>query len=416
MRFANDRHHRLFAFLGGIAAAAILSVAGAAAVAPPAAADDVITFGAALSTTGRDAREGALTKEGYDFWKDYINSQGGIRVGGRLYKVDIKYYDDGSDAATSAKLVERLITQDNVKFILAPYGSSATFAASAITEKYQVPMVDPNGAAEAIFNRGFHYTFAILSPARKYLQGILELATTMKPRPRTIAVLAANDKFSLEVAQGIRDYSGKNGFTEVFYSEYPPDTKDVATLLTQVKAKNPDIILGSGHLQDSLLIMRAAKDQNVTSKIIGFSVGPSTPDFITSLGNDANGVMGGAQWTTTLSYIDPLFGNAERYTSLFQAKYHHIPDYHNAESTAAPETFQFAIEKAGSLDPAKVRDALAALDAETFYGRIKFDSRGVNIYKPMAVEQIQKGEHVTVWPLEAANAKAEYPLAAWGKR
>ena len=417
MRSANDRHHRLFAFLSGIVAAAILSVAGAATVAPQASADDnVIVFGAALSATGTDAREGALTKEGYDFWKDYVNSQGGIKVGGKLYKVDIKYYDDGSDPATSAKLVERLITQDNVKFILAPYGSSATFFASAITEKYGVPMVDPNGAAEAIFNRGFHYTFAILSPARKYLQGILELATTLKPRPRTIAVLAANDKFSLEVAEGIRDYAGKNGFTEVFYSEYPPSTKDVATLLTQVKAKNPDIILGSGHLQDSLLIMRAAKDQNVTSKIIGFSVGPSTPDFISSLGNDANGVMGGAQWTTTLTYIDPLFGNAERYTTLFEARYHHIPDYHNAESTAAPETFQFAIEKAGSLDPAKVRDALAALDAETFYGHIKFDSRGVNIYKPMAVEQIQKGAHVTVWPPEAANATAQYPLAPWGKR
>jgi branched-chain amino acid transport system substrate-binding protein len=416
VRPANDRHHRLFAFLGGICAASILAAAGAAAVSPAAADENVITFGAALSATGRDAREGALTKDGYDFWKDYVNSQGGIKVAGKLYKVDIKYYDDGSDAATSAKLVERLITQDNVKFILAPYGSAATLAASAIAEKYQVPMVDPNGAAEVIFNRGFHYTFAILSPAKKYLQGILELAMTLKPRPTTVAVLAANDNFSLEVAGGIRDFAGKNGFTEVFYSEYPPDTKDVATLLTQVKAKNPDIILGSGHLQDSLLIMRAAKDQNVTSKILGFSVGPSTPDFITSLGNDANGVMGGAQWTTTLNYIDPLFGNAERYTKLFQAKYKHVPDYHNAESTAAPETFQFAIEKAGSLDPAKVRDALAALDVESFYGRIKFDSRGVNIYKPMAVEQIQKGGHVTVWPAEAANASAAYPLAPWGKR
>jgi len=414
--FANDRHHRLFAFFTGITAAAVLAAGGAAVLPQTAAADDVITFGAALSATGRDAREGALTKQGYDFWKDYVNSQGGIKVGGKLYKVDIKYYDDQSDSATSAKLVERLITQDNIKYILAPYGSSATFAASAITEKYQVPMVDPNGAAEAIFNRGFHYTFAILSPAKKYLQGILELAQTMRPRPTTVAVLAANDQFSIEVAQGIRDFAKANGFTEVFYSEYPPDTRDVATLMTQVKAKNPDIILGSGHLQDSLLLMRAAKDQNVQSKIIGFSVGPSTPDFITSLGPDANGVMGGAQWTTALQYTDPTFGSAQRYTKLFQAKYGVLPDYHNAESTAALETFAAAMAKAGDLDPAKVRDALAALDIDTFYGKIKFDSRGVNIYKPMAVEQIQKGVHETVWPADAANAKPTYPLPAWGKR
>ena len=415
MRFANDRHH-LFALIAGIVGAVVLCSAGAATIAKPAAADDIILFGAALSATGRDAREGALTKEGYDFWKDYVNSQGGIKVGGRLYRVDIKYYDDGSDAATSAKLVERLITQDGAKFILAPYGSSATFAASAIAEKYQVPMVDPNGAAEAIFNRGFHYTFAILSPAKKYLQGILEMAATLHPRPTTVAVLAANDQFSIEVAAGVRDYANKNGFKEVFYSEYPPDTKDVATLLTQVKAKNPDIILGSGHLQDSLLIMRAAKDQNVQSKIIGFSVGPSTPDFITSLGNDANDVMGGAQWTTVLMYTDPYFGSAERYTRLFQAKYHHLPDYHNAESTAACEAFQVALQRAGVIDPAKVRDALAGLDIDTFYGKIKFDSRGVNVYKPMAVEQIQHGTHVTVWPADAANATPVFPLPPWGKR
>ncbi len=410
-------HRSIFAFIATAAIAVALLSAGATLAPQPAAADSpVIVFGAPLSLTGRDAREGALTKEGYDFWKDYVNSQGGIKVGSQLYKVDIKYYDDTSDAATSAKLVERLITQDNVKFILAPYGSAGTFAASVIAEKYQVPMVDPNGAAEKIFSRGFKYTFGVLSPARKYLQGILEMSLSLKPRPSTVAVLAANDQFSLEVADGIRDYAKSNGLTEVFYSDYPPDTKDVSTLLTQVKAKNPDIILGSGHLQDSLLIMRAAKEQNVNPKVIGFSVGPSTPDFITSLGKDAEGVTGGAQWTTVVNNIDPLFANAARYTRLFEAKYHHIPDYHNAESTAACEAFQFALRAAGDVDAKKVRDALAALDTQTFYGRIKFDSRGLNIYKPMYVEQIQNGQHVTVWTPDVANAKPVYPLPTWAQR
>jgi branched-chain amino acid transport system substrate-binding protein len=126
--------------------------------------------------------------------------------------------------------------------------------------------------------------------------------------------------------------------------------------------------------------------------------------------------MGGAQWTTALNYTDALFGNAQRYTAMFQAKYHHLPDYHNAESTAACEAFQAALAKAGAVDPAKVRDALATLDLDTFYGKIKFDSRGVNIYKPMAVEQIQNQKHETVWPADAANAKPIFPLPPWGKR
>ena len=88
---------------------------------------------------------------------------------------------------------------------------------------------------------------------------------------------------------------------------------------------------------------------------------------------------------------DEKHGHGERTRPQFKKKYGHIPDYHNAESTAACLAFQYAIEKAGSLDPQKVRDALPNLDVVTFYGILKFDSRGINVYKPMAVNQIQNG-------------------------
>ena len=79
--------------------------------------------------------------------------------------------------------------------------------------------------------------------------------------------------------------------------------------------------------------------------------------------------------------------------------------------------YQRAIEKAGTLDPAKVRDGLAAIDLMTFYGQIRFDSRGVNTYKPMVVEQLQPdGKKYTVWPAAVAEKDALYPMAAWDKR
>jgi branched-chain amino acid transport system substrate-binding protein len=78
--------------------------------------------------------------------------------------------------------------------------------------------------------------------------------------------------------------------------------------------------------------------------------------------------------------------------------------------------FQYALEKAGSLDPQKVRDALAALDVMTFYGPITFDKRGVNMTKPMVVQQIQNGKLITVWPAAIAEAKPLYPTPAWNAR
>ncbi|GAC1562918.1 MAG: hypothetical protein NVS3B17_16780 [Vulcanimicrobiaceae bacterium] len=107
-----------------------VALAFAAVVPAPSYAADAntIVFGAALAATGRDAREGVLTKEGYEFWKDYVNAHGGIKTGGKTYKVDIQYADDETNAQTSAKLVEKFINQDHVNFILGPYGSATTFA------------------------------------------------------------------------------------------------------------------------------------------------------------------------------------------------------------------------------------------------------------------------------------------------
>src|SRR5206468_9018942 len=82
---------------------------------------------------------------------------------------------------------------------------------AAIAEQNQIPMVEANGAAQSIFNQGYKYTFGVLSPANKYLQGVLDMAATLNPKPTTIAMLSADDNFSLEVAQGIIDYAPTKG-------------------------------------------------------------------------------------------------------------------------------------------------------------------------------------------------------------
>lgn len=380
--------------------------------------DTTIVFGAALAATGREAREGALTKEGYDFWKDYVNSHGGIKAGGKTYKVDIQYADDESTAQTSARLVEKFINEDHVNFILGPYGSATSFAAAAVVERYKVPMVESNGASEKIFNQGYKYTFAVLSPARRYLEGVLDMALHANPKPKTVAVVAANDLFSLEVAQGAADYAQSHGIQVVYNNKYPADATDVSGVVSAIKSANPDLILNGGHLQDALLLQKGFKEQNVLAKAYAYSVGPDTPDFRKSLGKDADYVFGGTQWSVTAKYSGApgFISSSQEFAKAFEAKYGHAPDYHNADSAAGCLAFQYAIQNAGSLDPQKVRDALSNLNVVTFYGPLRFDSRGINIYKPMAVNQIQNGQLVTVWPRIVADGIPEYPTPEWSKR
>ena len=137
------------------AVASLILAALLFSVSAPSRAQDVITFGAALSLTGGVSTEGRLVKEGYDLYVKHINQKGGIKVGDKTYKVAIKYYDDQSDAASSAKLYEKLITEDGIKLLLGPYSSGITLAASSVTERYQVPMVAAHAAATGVYDRGF---------------------------------------------------------------------------------------------------------------------------------------------------------------------------------------------------------------------------------------------------------------------
>jgi branched-chain amino acid transport system substrate-binding protein len=385
-----------------------------------AAAADTIVFGAAVSLTGKTAKEGEYTRDGYNFFVDKINEMGGITVGGKKYKVSVKYYDDESKSERTAQLIEKLINEDKVTFILGPYGSAPSGTAAPICEKYKIPMIEANGSAESIFNKGYKYTFAVLSPAKLYLKGLIDLVITRDKTAKTVAVLGENEPFSKEVASGGAEYAKEKGLTVVYQELYPTGTQDVSALLTNIKAKNPDIVLGAGHLQDALLIVKQAKDLGVSPKAMGFSVGPSSPEFRENLKGNADYIFGATQWTEALKYNgDDPWKTPKAYGDAFRAKnpkYTVIP-YQVAESSAAVIAFWRAIEKANSLDPTKVRDAIAALDIMTFYGQIKFDSRGINIYKPMAIEQLQPdGKKYTVFPANVAEKEALYPMVPWDKR
>jgi len=140
----------------------------------PARGAEVLKIGAPLAATGKDAREGALAKQGYDLWAETVNAHGGLKIGSKTYTVKIVYYDDQSKPQISAELTDKLISQDHVSLLLGHYGSLATFADAAIAEKYRVPMVEANGAARKIFAQGLHVYVRNPQPGRRVRDGDAE--------------------------------------------------------------------------------------------------------------------------------------------------------------------------------------------------------------------------------------------------
>ena len=368
-----------------------------------------LAIGASLSLTGSLAREGQLTQEGYQLCQDKVNAQGGVSVGGKKLKLDIQYQDDTSKPDTAAQLVDQF-NDKGVKLVLSSYGSANTEAQAAVIERNGQVMVDSAGADNKIFSKGYKRTFAVLSPATEYASSIVKaLAELAQPKPKTVVFLSADDGFSKTVTEGGMKTAKEQGFTVLPPEYFTSGTSDVSSSLTKVKGEKPDVIIGSVHLVEGVAIVKQAKELGVDPQGFGETVAPPTPDFAKTLGSQAENVLGSSQWSDSTKGEDKYFGTAKQYAADIKAKFGHVPDYHDAEASAACLALVLATEKAGDPSADKVRDALAGLDTQSFFGHIKFDATGQNVYKSMAVIQIQNGKVVTVWPSESAEAKLIWP-------
>ena len=368
-----------------------------------------LEIGAALSLTGSLAKEGALTKQGYQLCQDKVNQRGGVKVGDKQLKLAITYSDDKSEPDTAARLIDKF-NDDGVKLVLGPYGSPSTEAAAAAVERNGQVMVDSSGADDNIFTKGYKTTFAVLSPASDYVAIMVEAITSSaNPKPKTVAILSADDGFSQTAAKGGVEAAEKAGLEVVAQESFPEHATDVSSALTKVKGKNPDLILGSVHVEEGIAIVKQSAELGVKPQGFGETVAPPTPDFSKALGSSADGVVGSTQWTAEVEGQDEVFGTAQDYAADYKNRFGADAEYHSAEGAAACLALVLAVEDAGSADPDKVRDSLASLDTESFFGPIKFDETGKNVTKPMSAIQIQNGKVTTIYPEEQAQAKLQWP-------
>jgi branched-chain amino acid transport system substrate-binding protein len=396
-------------FYGFLTIALVLSLGQFA----QAASKKVIKLGCAISFTGKLSRTGKLYRDSYDMAVEQINKNGGIKVGMKTYQLKIVYYDDKSDPTESSKLVEKLIAEDKVNFLLGPYSSGVTIPDGLIAQRYQVPMIEGGGASGKIFSRGNKYIFGTLPPAGQYFKSTLEMLKTFSPAPKSIAILYSDDKFDVSVAEGTQKLAKGMGFDVVLYEKYAEGATDFNSILTKIKALKAEVVLVAGHTEESLNFTQQAKELNVNPKLISMTVGPSEADFRKSLGKDAEYIYGVASWSPQMNFKGSLFKDTQEFVKLFKAKYNYDPDYHNASGIADVAVFKNAIEKAGTLNREKVRSAIAATKLDTIYGHVKFSKNG-QIEGTSVVLQISGGEIYQVYP--NGTKKPVYPFPSWKMR
>jgi branched-chain amino acid transport system substrate-binding protein len=366
---------------------------------------DVVRIGAPLALTGSLADEGKKQALAYDLWLARVNAAGGIDVGGRKMKVELLTYDYQSDGKRAQQLAEKLITDDKVHALTAPFGSGHTKIVAGVAERYGIPVIASVASSESVYDQGFKHLFGTLAPNSGLVDAMLTLFTSEQPNLKKVAILGRDDVFPRDMAETMRTRAPGAGLEVVYHEFYSSGSIDHSAALSKMKGLAPDWIYVTGYSQDLILARKQMHDLGLTAPIVTMITGPAYREFIEGLGPLAEGVTSVTWWHHTTSYeSDDLWGSTEAFYDDFKSRESADPDYIHASSAAALVALQKAIEAAGSLEPAAISQALRTLDITTFYGPIVFDEHGMNAARDLPILQVQGQAVKVLFPASVAQA------------
>ena len=376
-----------------------------------------ITIGMTVSKTGAMNVDSLEQYRGFELWRDQVNAAGGIKAGGKSYKIQFVSYDDESNVKRVQQLYSRMILQDNADFLFSPYSSSLTATAAIVTEQYGKIMLTTGAAEGKTYTLGNHYLFQMFTPGAEYLKGALDALKTKDPKA-TVAFVYEDASFSNSVVDPAKAYAQQIGVNVVFSERYAPNTTDFSAIIDKVIASKATVLLGGGHYADGSTLAKQLYEHKVPLKMITLLVAPDS-DKWTELGDAAVGVIVPSQWEPQVVFKAQYGPSGGDFAKWYKAKYNSEPSYESAGGYAAGLILQRAIEQAGGTDTPKVADALNKTDITTFYGRTKFSTaandHGLQVGHAMVLAQWQKdksGKSVkqVVWPLAAKSANLVYPI------
>ena len=376
-----------------------------------------IPMGVVLPISGREAKPGQYQREGIELAIKQINDGGGILIKDLNKKLPVRevFYDDGSDQAKSAGMVERAMSSDKVIAVLGGYSTALGEAESVMPDRYQTPWITTGAAASTIFSRGYQYIFGTLSPTdllgyttAEFLGSLVDHGKLR--RGLKLALALENTDHGVDYGKGIDKWIGEHpGYFAVAFSEkFDLGGTDFSGLLQKVKNARADIFLADAHLQDYITMHRQYVQTGMYHQMISYGARGPEADARKALGNATNYIFAGIWWSSKLPYPQ-----VKKFIADYQSFTGHAPDsWYAATSYDAMRALATAIEKAGSLNKNAIRDQLRAVELKDSLlpGQVlHFGSNG-QIHTPFVIVQNQPGDKVEiVYPADAATGEAIAP-------
>jgi branched-chain amino acid transport system substrate-binding protein len=376
-------------------------------------AKDKIIIGQAVSITGPLGPSNAVVSTPYyDLWVKDVNAEGGIFIKeyGKKLPVELLIYDDKSDTGLMTRLLEKLILDDKVDFILPPWSTAMLFAAAPIANKYGYILIGGAGGAEKLKDVKLPYFFQSLNFSETQIpvltNALLELGV------KKVAIIYHEDLHGIEYSEiAVKAFTNK-GLNITMNKVYPMGVKDLSPLVKQAKWDEAEAFCGFSYPEECMLATGQSIEIGYNPKVFFLSVGPAFSFYKEAFGlNTIEGIMGGGAWNAKSS------PGAKKFAEHFrQVTGKEIGNYWGSiYFYSAMEHFKQSVEKAGTLDQKKIRDIMAKEKFDTALGSYWYDARQISANHPGEIGQWQKG----IFEVIDTGAKRTAPpitKPAWPKK
>lgn len=380
--------------------------------APAANVPDTIHLGAALPLTGADSTPGKFMKDAYELYIKQVNDAGGLVVGSKKVKIDLKIEDNKSDAATSGQLYEKLITQDNVDLLLGGYNTTTVTQEVKVTNRYKMPYVGGGGASSSIYADNT-WAVGVLASIEKLAATQLDFIKTQQdagklPKPLKIAAAYENTSHGKEFTAGLKagETASPDRFKIVLSEAFDLNGKDYTSLLNKVKDAGADAFMVDARVNDYITMQTQYKQLGLYHKYLTY--GPRGPEKAarTAL-KDSSDYIIAATWFDSLQPGDNVKKWLETWKQTGDS-----PEWYAASGWECARILLAAVQKAQTIDKTKIRDVLfnTAWDNSIFPGgTIRFGKSGQADNAYVMTQNTPGGTHILIWPKDQATGTPTVP-------
>ena len=361
-----------------------------------------ILAGVSLSLSGRFRLQGQEALNGLKLWVDYATPTLPIRL---------IVYDDGSGSAQAKENVSRLLTRDRVDLLLGPYSSVLAMAVAPIAEAHGKILWNHGGATDGLYEQGWRHFVSLVSPASDYLRALPLLVRQRDSEISRISILHAKaGSFAAYVACGAAEGAKAAGFEQIHLIPFVSPIEDLAPVLREVSAGDPELLVVVGGFPDDVAIVRHRGRLSPVKALVVVAAGHQA--IYLEVGDLAEGIIGPSQWEPGVSHDNIVGPDSGWFLSEYQARFHQVPGYPAAQAFAAGLVFTECLRRAGSLEDKPLLEAAHTLDLTTLFGRFRLDrTTGRQVGHQTLLIQWQDGRKRVIWPEEHAEAELRYPLS-----